>query len=937
MQYGILGPFEVRFDGASVEVPRPRQRAGLALLLANTNRPVSIDRMVDALWGEAPPRTARAQVHKVVSALRQVLPPAGSRLLTFEAAGYRLAVDEADLDATAFAAALARARLLAADGHAGEAAQRLRSGLALWRGPALSGIDAPFAASARTRLEEERFAAYELLADLELDRGRHRELVPELTALLGEYPARESIAERVATALYRCGRQADALAVVRATGQVLADEYGLDLGDRLADLEQAILRHELPVPVAARSAVVADATGPGGSPQCPPPAQLPRVTYGFVGRREEIERLAALSAAGAGGTRIVALTGPAGVGKTSLALRSAQDLAADYPDGQLFVDLHGYDRDEGESLERVLERLLIALGVPGHRIPGDATLREDLYRSTVADRRLLVVLDNARDYEQVRPLLPGSARSFTVVTSRGVLSALVAGTGAFPMRLGMLSLADSVEVLGRIVGQDRVARAPEAADELARLCGGLPLALRISAVRLAEHPELPLSGLAAELACEDERLSGLSLPEDELTVSRALDHTYRRLGEGPARLLRLLGLHPAGVVAEASAAALLGLPGTPLGASAAPARPLLRALESVHLIEQSAPGGRYRVHDLVRLYGRQLADADPAESAAARARLFAWYLTVADAARRLLDPAGLHLPIEPRHPWSGPYPFEAVEGARDWFDRESGNLVALTRLAASLGDHDTVWRLAAVQHAYLLRSHRLGVLAETQRLGERAALLVGHGLAAATLADNLGIAYSNQRDHRAQECYQRALAGHLARGDRRRAAHTRLNLGSMHYEFGQPERAAGYLQQVIEAARELDDGRLLVKALANLVRTECDHATARWLLAEAVTRAEADGEGHLATIFRGQLAWVLHRMGDHREAFALSEQSLAEARRLGDPLVSARMLDQMGLARAGQGRSADARTYWEEAVETFVRIERNPEAEEVRGRLAACG
>ncbi|MER7846046.1 BTAD domain-containing putative transcriptional regulator [Kitasatospora sp. NPDC096077] len=791
VRYGILGPFEVRFDGAAVTVPRPRQRAGLALLLLHANHPVSIDRMVDALWGDAPPRTARAQVHTVVSTLRRALPPPAAQALTLDPAGYRLAVRDEDLDTAEFGAALARARRLADQGRPEEAADRLRQALALWRGEALSGIDAPFAAAARARLDEARFTAYELLADLELARGRHRELVPELTALAGEFPARESIAERAAGALYRCGRQADALAVVRATRRVLAEEYGLDPGERLLELERAILRHELPVDPPADPPVGrptrADGAGPDlpdlpDHPERPPapptPAQLPQVTSGFVGRREEIDRLAELSAAGCDTSRIVAVTGPAGVGKTSLVLRSARELAAQYPDGQIFVDLHGYDRDEHESPAGVLERLLLALGVPGPLIPHDEALREDLYRSTVAGRRLLVVLDDARDHEHVRPLLPNSPQSFTVVTSRGKLGGLVATTGAVPLRLGVLSPVDSVEVLGRIAGRDRVADAPEAAGELARLCGGLPLALRISAVRLAERPELPLSGLAAELAPEDERLTALSLPDGDLAVSRVLEHSYRRLGPDAGRLLRLLGLHPAESVAEPVAAALSGGPDAPLGASGAAVRPLLRILESLHLIEPAADG-RYRMHDLVRLYGRQLAAEDPASSAAARERMFDWYVTVADAARRLVAPAGPHVPAEPRHPWAGPYPFEDAIAARAWFRAEAGTLLALTRLAASLGDHRTTWQLAVVQQNHLIGGHGLDALVETQQLGEHAAVLAGHGPAAAALASSLGIAFAIRRDARARRYLLRAVNGFLALGDLRRAAGTWLYLGDL--------------------------------------------------------------------------------------------------------------------------------------------------------------
>ncbi|WP_081967066.1 BTAD domain-containing putative transcriptional regulator [Kitasatospora sp. NRRL B-11411] len=909
-------------------------RAALAFLLLNAGRPVSIHRMVDALWGETAPRTARAQVHTVISTLRKALPSESAGLLSFDTAGYRFAVPDGDVDAAAFSALLTGAKSLAERGDQVAAADHLRRALALWRGEALSGIEAPFAEPARLRLEEERFAAHGLLADLDLAAGRHRALVPELTALLRAYPAREDIAVRLATALHRCDRQADALAVVRETRAFLLREFGLDPGDGLVALETALLsgRFEAPSEEPSAKAVRREA-GPGKVR----PAQLPQTPHGFVGRTAEFGRLTALARGGSGDARIALVTGPAGVGKTSVAVHWAQSVADDFTDGQLFVDLHGYDEGECEPAARVLERFLLALGVPGHRIPEDPVLREDLYRSTVAGRKLLVVLDNARDYEQVRPLLPGSAQGFTVVTSRVRLGGLVARTGAAPVPLGVLPAAEAIEVLARLAGRERVRAAPEAAAELAQLCGGLPLALRISAVRLLDEPEAPLSGLTVELAPESDRLAGLSLPGDELTVSGALEHSYRRLPTDQARFFRLLALHPGAAIPAAAAGALWGAPETPLSAALPPeARALLRSLESVHLVERVADDqGRHRMHDLVRLYGRQIAASSKAEGTAALGRLFDWYIAHADAAHALLDPRRFRPPTELDHSWSGPPPFEGEAEAQDWYARESENLAALTRLGAAVGEHRAVWQLAVLHLPYLLRSHRLGLLAELQRIGESSAAALGHDSAAATLANNQGIAYAIRRDRQAKEHFDRAIALYGRVGDVTGVVRARLNIGNLHYEFRELAEAAGYQEQAVEAGRASGKKDLLAVALANLALVRTDqgrHATARDLLTEAVAIHEAGGSDHAAAVAHGQLAWVLQRLGVFQEAFELSDRSLAVARRFDDRLLAGRMLDQMGMARAAQGRVPQARAYWEQAMETFTEIG-SVEAETVRARL----
>ncbi|MGE7439385.1 AfsR/SARP family transcriptional regulator [Kitasatospora sp. NPDC001175] len=614
MEFRILGTLEAFATGCQMTPVRPRQRAVLAYLLLHANRRVSTKQLIDALWANEPPRTARAQVHTAISALRAALLPVAGRLSS-EMSGYRLQTALEEVDVSIFQARLSAAQRLVTGRQPELAAPLLREALALWRGDALAGVDAPFAVAARNCLEEQRFVAHELLADLDLAAGRHVELIPRLTALLNDYPAREAVAQRLAVALYRGGRQADALAVLRRLRSTLVSEYGLEPGPPLADLEAALLRQDPvldpppqqpaasgPAAAAPTSARLESQHAAGDSDFTHPrPAQCPDRIAGFIGRAGELATLDRLLDGHAQTARLAVVTGPAGVGKTALVLEWANRQGGSFPDGQLYADLHGFDTQDTECPARILQHFLTALGIPDHRIPLDLTHRQALFRSSVAGRKILVVLDNASDFEQVRPLLPGSATGLTLVTSRDRLDGLIAETGAMPLPLPMFTPDESIEALNQITGPERLAAAPESACELAQLCGGLPLALRISAVRLAVEPATSVAELVAELAQTEDRLVGLSLPGNQHSVAGALEQTCRRLTAEQARLFRLLGSHPGPWISLAAAEALAGDGRALRGSASEQVRQSLRILESLHLVEQ-VKRDQYTMHPLVRLY-----------------------------------------------------------------------------------------------------------------------------------------------------------------------------------------------------------------------------------------------------------------------------------------------------------------------------------------------
>ncbi|NAS20603.1 AfsR family transcriptional regulator [Herbidospora sp. NEAU-GS84] len=695
MEFAVLGPLRVSDDAGVLTLSAGKQCVMLAELLCRAGRPVSADVLVEALWGHRPPRTAADNLRLYAHQLRRVL---GQDRLTRTGTGWTLTVHPGELDAEVFETLARRGRALLAAGDHEEASAVLARALELWRGPVYDGLNVTDGLREHARrLEEERLAALENRVDADLARGLSSALVPELTALVDEQPLREHPRAQLMTALARSGRQAEALAVFHDARRVFATELGLDPGDELRDLHQAILTGTLPDDPAAPP--------PPPQPREATPAQLPADISDFTGRDDQLGRITTLLGgpppSGPGHVRVCVIAGMGGVGKTTLAVHAAHRIARDYPDGQLHVNLHGVEPSPADA-GQVLASFLTALGVPRTAMPETTEERAAYFRSQVADRRMLIVLDNAASERQVRPLLPGSSSCAVIVTSRTRLTGL---SGATLIELSVLLPAQAVQLLSRIAGAGRVAAEPEAAAEIARLSDRIPLAVRVAGARLAVRPNWPLKRLAGQLTDERRRLDQFAT--GDLAVRASLALSYLGLDPATRRAFRLLGALDAPDFAAWTAAALLDLP-------LAAGEELVESLVDRQLLlisgADAAGQSRYRFHDLVRLYARErgaLEDDDTAVPAAL-ARAFGGWLALAEHATERVHGTSLAIihgdaprwrppeeePAEPWEPLAGHDPLA-------WFDAERAALVAAVRQACALGLTAVAWDTACSLERYL--------------------------------------------------------------------------------------------------------------------------------------------------------------------------------------------------------------------------------------------
>lgn len=621
MDFQLLGPLTLVAEGRELSVGGPRERAVLAMLLLERGRLVPIYRLVDALWGDSPPISARGQVHICVSVLRRRFATAGGQsVIETRRPGYVLRLGDARCDLDEFIRLTAEGRGQAAANHHELAADLLQAALSLWRGEPFADVDSDLVRAAVLGLTELRVSAIEDWLDACLMLGRHDDVCREISVLVADYPLRERLRTQQVTALYRAGRVADSLNAYRQARDTFVEELGLEPSPRFQWLERAVLTHDaaLGAPEAyrpAQSVTVSVA-----------PQQLPPGTGDFTGREELVAQLQAIVRPEGMTPQVAVVSGPAGAGKTTLAVHAAHSVRDTFPDGQLFADLHGAGA-RSVTPAWVLERFLQALGLAGTAIPAVVEDRIMLYRSLISGRRLLVVLDDAADEQQVSELLPATAGCATIVTSRRRLTGI---GGARHVEVGLLDTGDAIELLKALAGA-RIQAVDETTRLLASLCGGLPLALRIAASRLAARPHWTVTDLVARLGDESGRLD--ELIHGGLGVRSSIALSYDGLDQGSRRLFRLIGL-----LEVADFPAWVGAP--LLDTDCGTAQQLLEHLVDARLVEvaaeQEGEPPRYRMHELVRIYARErLADEEPAaRRRAALARFLGCVLHLAEEAHR---------------------------------------------------------------------------------------------------------------------------------------------------------------------------------------------------------------------------------------------------------------------------------------------------------------
>ena len=922
-EFGLLGPLTVRLDGATVVIAPGKQRALLAALLLSAGRPAGAGWLAEVLWGPAPPPSARVSVQNYVLRLRRSLADGGPSRIVTQGGGYRIDVGSGELDVQRFESQVAAGRAAARAGQWAAASAALAAGLALWRGEPLAGISSPaLLARERPRLSELRLQAAEARIEADLQLGRAGEVIPELRQLAAAQPLRERGHALLITALDQDGQPAAALAAYETARRVLADELGADPGTQLQQLHARLRARAAP-------------PGPGRRPPPPSvPRQLPAAAPQFAGRGAELDALAGqLSHAGAGTVVISAIAGTAGVGKTTLAVYWAHQVAGRFPDGQLHVDLRGFaPGGEPVAPEAALRGFLGALGVAAGRIPAAQADQEGLYRTLLAGRRMLVLLDNAADSEQVRPLLPGSPGSLVLVTSRRQLSGLVAAQGAFSVRLDVLPAPEARELLARRLGQRRVAAEPAAVAELIGLCAGLPLALAIAASRPAAGapaagppaagpppaglPARPLAALAGELRAAAGRLDALATGDGATDVRAVLSWSYRRLSDQGARLFRLLGVHPGPDISAPAAASLAAVP-------LAGARQALRELAGAHLVTEPSRG-RFAVHDLLRAYAAEQAAAPgrDAESGAARLRAADHYLHTGCAAALLLSPARTPLALAPAAPGTAPEHLGGRVQAVAWLEAEYRVMLALAAAAGPAGLDAHAWQLAWALASFLqwrgevpayIATQRAG-LAAAQRLGNLAAQAQAHyllGLAVLAVGDR-----ADGRAHMAE-----SLAVSQRAGDPAGEVRSRVGLGFAAAQQGDYGEALEHAHAVLALRRARPAAGGLGEALSAVgwyYALSGDYARALPYCEEALALERASAEPAAAAGPLDSVGYIYHHLGDHDRAIASYREALALFRQRGGQHESAAVLIHLGDACRAAGDPDSARAAWQEALDLLA-------------------
>ncbi|MBM7787955.1 AfsR/SARP family transcriptional regulator [Tenggerimyces flavus] len=878
----VLGPVEVLVDGEPVELPGRRSRQVLAALAVDVGRSVSVERLVDLVWSHDPPKSVRTQVAIQISALRRAL---GEAVET-TAEGYRLRDDAVRVDADRAERALREAR---EQDCADDAVGLLRAALKLWRAEPLVGLRTPGLEIVVRGLGELRTTLADELYDAELRLGRHREVINELRALVEEDPLRERFRAKLMTALWRSGRKVEALEAYQAGRNLLVEQLGIEPDPKLRDLHQAILADD-------HAADEADAEP--APPAAVAPAEVPSTSPTFTGREAELAKLLGSTA------RRLALNGPGGVGKSCLAWQVAAALAPEHPDGQLYVNLHGATPGtEPLAPLDVLRRFLRSLGLPDRDIPSTEDEAAARFRTLTAGRRLLVVLDDALNGSQVRPLLPAGPDATTIVTSRSVLADL---EDADHLAVGGMDDVRSVELLARLVGTARVAAEPHAATEVVQQCGRLPLAVKIAGARLVGRPDWALATFAARLRDERNRLDELQY--GDLAVRASLAVGWQGLNDTATRLLGLIGTLELDELGLEAAAALDGR------APRAVRRDLDQLVEA-RLLEPGAGPDRFTVHDLVRLDARERsAQLSATERDEAARRLVHFFLESLRTASRLYAPHSawrVTTGVADHELRASGMAFADRQAIIDWIRAESGNLVRLAHLAASLGGGELV--------AYAVALHvPVGSQGYWQERREIYELVLAESTAdVAYVQRDLGLVCCHLGlFDRARVVLEQAVRTFRDRGDAYLEADTLVLLAEADGEVDHLRRARALSQR-------FDDYRLEANALvamSELLAKGGEYADARGCLEKALDLYRTQGSTTGIGRALGKLGELCQRSGDLEDAASYLSQAVEACRKVGMSLREAARTWDLADVLHDLGHVDEARRHRDAAIELGVRL-----------------
>jgi DNA-binding SARP family transcriptional activator/tetratricopeptide (TPR) repeat protein len=882
----VLGPVEARATTGWLTAP-PQQRLLLALLALQVGQVIPVGELIDAIWPEAPPTSARASIQVMISRLRQILAGLPGGAVERCGDGYRLVVEPSSIDVQQF-----RMLTRAARGapNASESVDAFDQALALWRGPAMADVPG----TARTEaiqfaLGEERLSAMQDRISALLGIGRDWQAAEELTGLMAAHPLSERLAGLLMVALHRGGRQADALQVFRDLRKRLSAELAIEPGRDLQHLHQQILAGDPELP-GTTGGLITSVAPPGrgvppaaaGDDSHPIPRQLPTGVAHFTGRTAEVnvlDRLLEQVGSADGTVAIATISGTAGVGKTSLALHWAHHVAHKFPDGQLYVDLRAFGPSRGPVRPaEAIRGFLDALNAPKDSRPADTEVQAALYRSMLARKRMLVVLDNAADEDQVRPLLPGGDGCLVVVTSRRRLAGLCAREGAMLLTLDVLSQPEAVELLEKRLGVQVTAAAPDTANQLATLCGRLPLALSIAAVRAAESRSMDLAALAGHLQDAQGRLDVLDAGERLTSVRAVLSWSYQGLSEPAARMFRLLGVHPGPDIGLAAAASLIGRPVVQTSR-------ILAELVSAHVLTEHAPG-RWVFNDLLRAYANDQARRDEyrAEQNAATQRVLDYYIHTAWSASLMLAPVNdAAFPLGALGAGVEPERISDETHARAWYAAEYSVLLTATSWAAARGFDGYAWRLTWALKDYLA--------------------MLGHSQDVAVTMET-------------------ALAAAVRAGDMAGQARAHHGLGcSAHWTLWPPKpESASHLRQALRLYRDLDDGS--GQALAHTSLGILFHQQGRTQAAlreteEALLLARASGDRRHEASALNQIGWMHAGIGHYELARTRCQQALVVLRADRDRFLEACTLDSIGYVSHKLGHYAQADECYRQALQLF--------------------